>query len=569
MKVIVVLLCFVAAAAAKDYVVDRYMSPTGVDRFRNVLKAVEHAKIVGGVESAPHSRPFQVGLFLTMEAGTAFCGGSLISRSFVMTAAHCVYDGRNTVSQFEAVLGAHNIYDVANSVRIQSKTAFMHPGWNPSTLQNDIALIKLPTDAPVNDNIQPAVLPPYSAVGSSFNGVSATVSGWGKPSDNVNQISEVLREVTADVIANTVCNVRYLGVIQSTHVCVDGSNGKGSCNGDSGGPLTAVYNGRKIQVGIVSFGIALGCEAGWPPVYTRVTSYLDWISSTSGMKVAIILLCLVAATVAKEIVIDQFMRPTGAERFRNVLKAVEHARIVGGVESVPHSKPYQVGIFLTMAAGTAFCGGSLISKNYVMTAAHCVDDGRNTVSLFTVVLGAHNIYDEENSVRIQSTTAYVHTAWNHITLQNDIAVIKLPTDAPLNENIQPVVLPPYSAAALSFSGYSTTVSGWGKSSDNVNQISENLREVSVPAISNNLCNVRYLGIIQSSHICTDGANGKGSCNGDSGGPLTTMLNGKKVQIGIVSFGSSQGCEVGYPPVYSRVTSFLFWISAVTGIEIPT
>lgn len=87
-----------------------------------------------------------------MDAGTAFCGGSLISRSFVMTAAHCVYDGRNTVTEFTAVLGAHNIYDEVNSVRIQSKTAFMHPGWNPSTLQNDIALIKLPVDAPVNGN---------------------------------------------------------------------------------------------------------------------------------------------------------------------------------------------------------------------------------------------------------------------------------------------------------------------------------------------------------------------------------------------------------------------------------
>ena len=63
------------------------------------------------------------------------------------------------------------------------------------------------------------------------------------------------------------------------------------------------------------------------------------------MKGAIFLLCLVALASAKQAPIDSFMRPTGLERFNNLLKAVEYARIVGGVESEPHTRPYQVKLY--------------------------------------------------------------------------------------------------------------------------------------------------------------------------------------------------------------------------------
>lgn len=56
--------------------------------------------------------------------------------------------------------------------------------------------------------------------------------------------------------------------------------------GDSGGPFSLSRNGQNIQVGIVSFGLSLGCELGWPTVFTRVTSYLDWIESNSGIVIA-------------------------------------------------------------------------------------------------------------------------------------------------------------------------------------------------------------------------------------------------------------------------------------------
>lgn len=96
-------------------------------------------------------------------------------------------------------------------------------------------------------------------------------------------ISPVLRFVETEVITNSGCNNFYPGIIQSSNICASGKGGKSSCNGDSGGPLTVNDEGQTKQVGIVSFGIALGCSVGFPHAYTRITEYLDWIEVNSNV----------------------------------------------------------------------------------------------------------------------------------------------------------------------------------------------------------------------------------------------------------------------------------------------
>lgn len=144
-------------------------------------------------------------------------------------------------------------------------------------------------------NIQLVVLPGYSEMGQSFSGQTSRISGWGITADGSPSLSEVLMAVSVEVITNFICNLTYLGIIQSTHLCTSGSDGRGSCSGDSGGPVVignkqVCPNGLTtcfsmiifcLQVGIVSFGLSLGCQLGWPSGHTRVTSFLNWIGANS------------------------------------------------------------------------------------------------------------------------------------------------------------------------------------------------------------------------------------------------------------------------------------------------
>merc|ERR1719504_255455 len=238
-------------------------------------------RIVGGFEAAHHEWPWQVALFID---DAWFCGGSLISDEWVMTAAHCA-DG---ASYFDIMAGAHNVRASSepNRVEVTSYNGWTHPLWNSNDLSGDLALIELPSPMPMNDYISTSCLPATGetpAVGSLV-----TVTGWGKPSDSAGGISPVLREVRdIPVMTNADCNAVY-GIVGDGVVCIDTAGGRGSCNGDSGGPLVQKAGGKAAgdqwtQVGIVSFGASAGCEVGMPAGFTRTEYYLDWIKSETGM----------------------------------------------------------------------------------------------------------------------------------------------------------------------------------------------------------------------------------------------------------------------------------------------
>merc|ERR1712184_1207 len=161
------------------------------------------------------------------------------------------------------------------------------PGWNHNTLENDIALIELPSPLSFNDYIKPSCMP--MAGDTADVGETVTCTGWGKPSDSAGGISPVLRMVEdRPIISNSECNAIY-GIVGDGVVCIDTTGGKGTCNGDSGGPLNMKYNMKNAgdkwkQVGVVSFGASAGCEVGYPAGFTRTEYYLDWVcSETNGV----------------------------------------------------------------------------------------------------------------------------------------------------------------------------------------------------------------------------------------------------------------------------------------------
>jgi len=234
--------------------------------------------IVGGFEAEEHEWPWIVALFID---DMWFCGGALISDEFVLTAAHCTEDS----TAIEILAGAHNVRASSepDRVEITSYDSWEHPQWDSNELINDLALIRLPSKITFNDYIRPACLPTSDMVANP--GDLVTPIGWGRPSDSASGISPVLRMVEdLPLITNQQCDNVY-GVVGEGVVCMDQAGGKGICSGDSGGPLGHydAASERWIEVGIVSFGAASGCELGYPGGFTRTNYYLDWILDQAGI----------------------------------------------------------------------------------------------------------------------------------------------------------------------------------------------------------------------------------------------------------------------------------------------
>jgi len=241
----------------------------------------------------------------------------------------------------------------------------------------------------------------------------------------------------------------------------------------------------------------------------------------------------------------------------NVPLDEENERIVGGVQ-VPNRcmYPWMVAI---ITDNMYFCGGTIISQRWVLTAAHCI--GRSHQLLFATdpwnVVGS-------GSLLLQSSTVFVHP--NYASPNNDIALIYLPSNLQYTNCIQPVRL---RCIPGNLAGQRTTAIGWGATFTGGGVV-PNLRHVNLTVITNAQCRAVFGNIITDCIICTDGNGPRSTCHGDSGGPLVYLENdGVYTQVGIASFVASIGCDVGLPAGFTRLNCcFLSWIASHTGLVLP-
>ncbi|XP_066971123.1 serine proteinase stubble-like isoform X2 [Macrobrachium rosenbergii] len=251
---------------------------------------------------------------------------------------------------------------------------------------------------------------------------------------------------------------------------------------------------------------------------------------------------------------------TAADEETNSKSSPGGFRISGGLDASPHSHPW---IAVLFNSHKQFCGGSLIDRTHILTAAHCVAHmSQVDIQNLRVRLGAHNIRQQERTVQEYKVARVVrHKDYDSRRLYNDVAMLTLETAVRYNSKVRPVCL---DSSSNTYEGDMVTVAGWGSMYEGGPQPST-LYNVKLRVWSNEECRVKYGGAapggIVSSYLCA-GQDGKDSCQGDSGGPLVKQIGGVWTQVGIVSWGI--GCGKGhYPGVYSRVSSFLPWINRVS------
>eukprot|EP00984_Skeletonema_dohrnii_P022412 scaffold11544_cov101-Skeletonema_dohrnii-CCMP3373.AAC.6 len=449
-----------------------------------------------------------------------------------------------------------------------------HPNYNPTSKENDVALVILPTGLVEGENIQYAKLNKDPTVPEDDERLY--VSGWGD-TDAEGTYRPPLQGAVVNYVPDDDC---------PTANTTDGKmcaykEGTDTCHRDSGGPLviashdeTAPATEPPLQVGIVSH--AGGCtRSGNPGVYTRVSAHVDWITSTACEAVG--QLCTSSKS-GKSSKSSKSRRMAAVEVAKQEGPGSGEPEVANIANGTPTGKalPYQVGL-TTKPTSSISCGGSLIASRVVLTAAHCyigtdgeplpLEEIKRTIqvnmykaSQFSTGLTTINLSSGMIGRDIIPHPNYKKGPAG----PNDLALVILPVGLEEGENIQYAKLNKDPTAPEG--NERLYASGWGNTEQG--DWSYTLLGTVLHYLPDDYCAPVYDRFQYDLMMCGYSNEKLGgfsdTCQGDSGGPLviasqneTAPATEPPLQVGIVAFGS--GCGTGHPAVFTRVSHYVDWI----------
>ncbi|XP_062705389.1 transmembrane protease serine 9 [Aedes albopictus] len=516
------------------------------------------------------------------------CGVTILTEQFVLTAAHCTYDGwqRLPADRVFIKVGFSNLDSPEDHSRqFDVDKIIRHDDYDKETFENDIALLKLYSEITFTNYIQPVCLWQGDTQLSKIVSKIGYVVGWGL--DEGYSLPKYLLEATMPIVSSKECresdrwyyNKYYF---ESKTFCAGCHVGSHVSHGDSGGGLYLRMGSNWVLRGIVSNSkinaSTLKVQADSYSIFTDVTYYLNWIKTkvpdipyfAANTK---LIIETETQQEREELVNLALILNAEAAESCGEKKVDAQQLIANGYKAFAGSWPWHGAMFHRYRKIGALyaCGVTIMTERFVITAAHCTIDPNERQKLSAnrvfIKVGISNLDSPERHVQQHDVDLIIrHEEYDEVTFENDIALLKLYSEITYNNYIQPICLwqgDTQLSKIVSQVGY---IVGWGLNEDY--RMPQDLNEATVQIVSQRECIESDRSHFSkfsfaSKTFCAGHRNGTQITQGDSGGGLFIRVGLNWVLRGIVSNARHDGSflrlsEDSYV-VFTDVAFYLSWI----------